>query len=106
NEWTLRLPALFASILIIASVYYLGREAGGHQIGLIAALLLLSSFYFVGNLRESSSDLYLTAFTAAALACWWRGYEGGAKCGGWWAVAGCWAGLGMATKGTSAGAML
>lgn len=100
NEWTLRLPALMAAILILVSVYYLGSEAGGPSVGLIAVLFLLSSFYFVTELRQPSSDLYLTAFSSAALACWWRGRRDDDGRFRWWSLAGLCVGLAGACKGS------
>ncbi len=99
NEWTLRLPALLAAVVILASVYYLGSEAGSPVVGLLASLFLLSSYYFVSELRQPSSDLYLTAFSAAAIAAWWRGSRETTSRGRWWLLAGLCVGLAGACKG-------
>lgn len=43
NEFWLRLPSLFASLLSIAGVIYLGRNLSGRKVGLAAGLLLAVS---------------------------------------------------------------
>lgn len=106
NEWTLRVPSLLAAALVVAAVYSIGSQAGGSQLGPLAVLLLLSSFYFASELRQPSNDLFLTGFSAAALACWWRGYQLTGSRGRWWAAAGVCAGLAIASKGPVALAVL
>jgi 4-amino-4-deoxy-L-arabinose transferase-like glycosyltransferase len=99
NEWTLRVPGLVAGALVLVVVYRFACEAAGWQAGVVAGLIILSSLYMVSELRQSSNDLYLTGFCAAALACWWHGYSRVASRGAGWRWAGFFAGLAIACKG-------
>jgi len=99
DEWTLRLPCLLLAGLLIAVVYRFGYEAAGPRGAVLASVLLLSSFFYVIELRKQSSDLYLAAFSACCLACWWQGYRSAASRWLCWPAAGLFAGLAMLAKG-------
>ena len=106
NEWTLRVPGIVAALLIITGVYWIAGEAGGRVVALLAPVLLLSSIYFAVELRSPSSDLFLTSFTTASLACWWRGYRYTRWRTHWWTAAGICCALAMSSKGPVALAVI
>jgi 4-amino-4-deoxy-L-arabinose transferase-like glycosyltransferase len=57
NEWALRLPSALAAGLTIFSVYRIGRTLENAKTGLIAAWLLLTTFYFIFWARVASADM-------------------------------------------------
>jgi len=99
DEWTLRAPGLLLAALLVAVAYRFGYEAAGRRAGLLAALFVLSSLFCTIELRKQSSDIYLAAFTAAALACWWQGYRRAERRWPSWPAAGLFLGLAMLSKG-------
>lgn len=99
DEWTFRLPGAIAGVIIIALTYSLARAAGGVRAGLLAALFLGTSMFFVVEVREPSTDLFLALFATCALASWWRGLAKPERRLEWWSITGLSVGLGLLTKG-------
>jgi 4-amino-4-deoxy-L-arabinose transferase-like glycosyltransferase len=71
NMWALRLPSALAGVLAVWSIYRLGRELKDKQLGLLSALMLLTTFYFVFWARTSSADMLNLAGTLFAIT-WYR----------------------------------
>jgi 4-amino-4-deoxy-L-arabinose transferase-like glycosyltransferase len=72
DEWMVRLPGALCALATVALVYGLGRGMGGRSVGLAAALVLCSSGFFVGEMRQASNDAPLAMFTSLALFAAWR----------------------------------
>ena len=102
DEATVRLPANAAAILCAVVVFFLGRALWGRRAGLLAAIVLLTTFDFAIEARWARPDMLLALFlTFAALAAWKIcAREGAARAPSAWAAA-FWAaiGLGVLTKG-------
>jgi 4-amino-4-deoxy-L-arabinose transferase-like glycosyltransferase len=72
DEWMVRLPGALSALATVALVYALGRRMGGRAVGLSSALVLCSSGFFVGEMRQASNDGPLVFFTTLALYAVWR----------------------------------
>jgi len=69
NYGTSRLPSVLAAIAVLAIVYALGVWLGGIRAGLISSAMLASSYIFFSFARMAMSDMLLTLWVTAALAC-------------------------------------
>ena len=69
NYGSARLPSVLAALLILAIVYLLGTRLEGKRAGLLAVALLASSYLFLSFARMAMSDMLLTLFVTASLAC-------------------------------------
>ena len=76
DERTVRLPGALAGALTVALIYAFGLRMGGRELALAAALVLCSSGFFVGEMRQASNDGPLAFFTTLALYAAWRRLEG------------------------------
>jgi len=72
DEWMVRLPSAMSALATVALIYALGRRMGGRAVGLSSALVLCSSGFFVGEMRQASNDGPLVLFTTLALYAVWR----------------------------------
>jgi 4-amino-4-deoxy-L-arabinose transferase-like glycosyltransferase len=118
DERVVRLPGALAGALTIALVYTLGLRMGGRELARSSALVLCSSAFFVGEMRQASNDCLLALFTTLALYAAWRKLEAPgepatqdhrasgreqsskpASAPGWCFVFYCALGLGFLTKG-------
>ncbi len=72
DEWIVRLPGAISALATVALVYAMGRRMGGRAVGLSSALVLCSSGFFVGEMRQASNDGPLVLFTTLALYAVWR----------------------------------
>jgi 4-amino-4-deoxy-L-arabinose transferase-like glycosyltransferase len=66
---TLRLPSAFAALLSISSLYLLGKQLFNKEVGLLAAWLLLTTYFFVFWGRVCSADMLNVA--GSLLAVYW-----------------------------------
>lgn len=57
NAFVLRIPSALSGLLAIWSLYRLGFFLGGKRLGLLAAWMMLTTFYFVFWARTSSADM-------------------------------------------------
>ncbi len=62
NEWTCRIPTAVCSILAVLALYVFTRRAAGERTARWAAILLLSSPYFIERSRWAEIDVPLTLF--------------------------------------------
>jgi 4-amino-4-deoxy-L-arabinose transferase-like glycosyltransferase len=106
NLWMLRVPGVLMTGMVFWSVYRIAADARGRRAGLCAALFLASSLFFVHEVRQPSSDLFLICFGSASLAAWWCGYRRPAARLAWWLASGALAGLACECKGPVALAVL
>ena len=97
NEWSARLPSALAGLLTVLIVYELGRLRFGARAGLWAALVLATSFAFLGAAHFANPDALLLAFSTLALAVFWHDVQSGGR--GWLGVVGAAAGLAVLAKG-------
>ncbi len=72
DEWIVRLPGALCGLATVALVYAMGRRMGGRAVGLASAMILGSSGFFVGELRQAGNDGPLALFTTMALYAAWR----------------------------------
>lgn len=106
NELTLRVPGAFAGVAIVALTFSLARQAGGIRAGLLAGAFLSTSPFFIIEVREPSTDLFLSLFVGCALVSWWQGLANPERRMMWWATAGSCVGLCSLTKGPVALAII
>lgn len=107
DEWIVRLPCALCALATVALVYALGRRLGGRSVGLASALILATSGFYVGEMRQAGHDGFLALFTTLALYAAWRLLEGedaGASArpraeGGWRLVFALAVGMGFLSKG-------
>ncbi len=76
DEWIMRLPGALAALGTVALVVGLGRRLGGREVGLAAGLVLVSSLFFISEMRQAGNDGPLTFFTTLALYAAWRRWHG------------------------------
>ena len=72
HEWTARLPSALAGVVTALTVFALGRQMAGPLAGMLAALVLVSSFLFFSAARLITPDMMLTACITLSLYCFWR----------------------------------
>ncbi len=72
DEWIVRLPSAICGLATVALVLALGRRMAGDSVGRAAALILCSTAFFVGEMRQASNDAPLAFFTTLALYAAWR----------------------------------
>src|SRR5262249_35445437 len=72
DEWVVRLPSAICGLATVALVLGLGRRMAGQSVGRAAALVLCSTAFFVGEMRQASNDAPLALFTTLALYAAWR----------------------------------
>lgn len=94
-----RMVSLVAAAGTALLVYALGRRLHSPELGLLAALITLTTLLFAFICKFGVLDPLLTFFTTAAIACAERAFAGGAKCGRWWLAAYAMAALAALTKG-------
>ncbi len=75
DERIVRLPGAIAGALTIALIYALGLRMGGRELALASSLVLCSTAFFVGEMRQASNDGPLAFFTTLALYAAWRRLE-------------------------------
>ena len=75
DEGIVRLPGAFAGALTVALIYAFGLRMGGRELALASGLVLCSSAFFVGEMRQASNDGPLAFFTTLALYAAWRRLE-------------------------------
>ncbi len=97
NEWADRLPSALASLLTLLTVHELGRRLFDARTGLWAALVLASSFAFLGAAHFANPDALLLAFSTLALALFWHDFHTAGR--GTLVGVGCAAGLAVLAKG-------
>ena len=66
NEWTMRLPSALASVGLVIVTYRLGRDFFDHRVGLLAALVLATSFRIWWEARWAHTDILFTFFFTTA----------------------------------------
>jgi 4-amino-4-deoxy-L-arabinose transferase-like glycosyltransferase len=57
SSWSLRFPSVFAGLLAIYSMYGLGTQLRDKRFGLLAACMLMTTYYFVFWARIASADI-------------------------------------------------
>ena len=69
NELAVRLPIAILSTFITFSTYYVGKKVISRKFGMISALVLLSSVFFLIFSHIAILDMVLTVFMTSALYC-------------------------------------
>ena len=98
NEFTLRLPSLFAALVSVAFVYLLGLRHAGRFQGVAAALLFMTTVSIAQAARMIQMDLLATAAVVATV--YW-GLAALERPRAWapWLATGLAAGVGFLAKG-------
>ncbi|MBI3246590.1 MAG: glycosyltransferase family 39 protein [Deltaproteobacteria bacterium] len=86
SEWSARFPNALFSALSVALTFWLGCRLSGREVGLLAALMLLTTPCFLEMSREAWVDPALAFFVLAAIASFasmyedeeWRGWRSAA----------------------------
>jgi len=95
NEFWARAVSALSGIGVVGVTYILGRSIRGQACGLVAALILLTSFQFVQVARLVTTDALLLLLIYLAIYGYLRVRNGAS--GWWYCVSGCCA-LGFMTK--------
>ena len=98
DEAIVRLPSALCALGMVGLVYALGRRIGGREVGTASGLALISTLFFVGELRQAGNDGPLAFFSALALYAAYRRLEIGSSPRWIWLFYAA-TGLGFLTKG-------
>lgn len=74
SEWSFRFPNALAALLCILSVYLFTSDRFGEETGLIASLILLTSFGFFAISHIVTIDMLFSFLLFAALLCFYQYY--------------------------------
>src|ERR1700730_9467872 len=69
NYGSARLPSVLAALLVLLIVYWLAVRLSGVRAGLVSVAVLASSYLFLSFARMAMSDMLLTLWITASLAC-------------------------------------
>ena len=98
TEFWSRAASGFSGIGVVALAYLLGKRLYDEgRVGLVAALILLTSYHFVSFSRFGTTDVILTLFTYLAIYAFVRLREGGGQ--RWWYLVWSACALAFMTKG-------
>lgn len=97
NEWSARLPSALAALLTVAVTYELGRRLFSTTAALLGAMVLGTSFAFLGAAHFANPDALLVAFSTLCLAFFWHDWKTGGN--GSLSAVGAAAGLAVLSKG-------
>lgn len=75
----IRLPSLLAGMVGVLATYLLAREVGGRNLGLLAALLLATSYWHVALSRMGFRAVWLPVIVAVTLALYLRAARTGSR---------------------------
>lgn len=81
SEFWARFPSALSGILVVLTTYLIGRTIHGKRTGLLAGLILLSSFGFVYESRNGTTNMVLTLFVFLGIYAYVRLRDGLQK---WW----------------------
>ena len=99
NYGAARLPSGIAALGVLAIVYALGIRYYGKMAGLISSAMLASSLLFVGFARLAMSDMLLTLFVTAGIACFAVAFGSQSEKSVWPSIGFAAIALGILTKG-------
>lgn len=97
NEFAVRLPALFLSIVILALVWSLAKKHSGDVVARFATVVLAGTLYFFLDAGTVMTDPSLIFCTTLCMVAFWRAVVDGEKFWAYAFFAGL--GLGMLAKG-------
>lgn len=95
NEFTARAVSALAGVGVVAVIYGIGNRQRGPACGLIAALILLTTFQFVQMSRLVNTDVLLVFFIYLAIYGYLRVKDGDRR---WWYVVSVSCALGFMVK--------
>ncbi len=78
HQWTARLWSALTGFLGVLTVFYAGGVLFGAEAGLYAALVLVSSFFYVGMAQLNTLDMGMTFFMTLALSAFMLAQRNGA----------------------------
>ena len=93
GEYAVRALGAVAGALTVVSIYYLGRDLFGRQVGALVALLLAVNPYHIYYSQEVRMYALATLFAVASLYAFWRAVSGGHW--PWWVAHALLTGLGF-----------
>jgi dolichol-phosphate mannosyltransferase len=102
HDWSARLVASTAAVLVVVLTYFWGRRVLGPGAALAGALVLCLSARFVYLGRLLTPDILLAACTVAALAAAHLAVRGPQLRRGWWLLSALACGLGVLAAGPTA----
>ena len=97
NEFAARFPSAIAAIGCILLVYELARKMFNYRTGLLAGIVLASSFEFCMIAHAATPDSVLLFFTVLTFYSFWIGSRNGSRA--WFIPTGVAAGFAVLTKG-------
>jgi len=97
SEFAARMPSVLCGMATVLAIYELGRSMFGPRAGLLAGLVLASSFEFCMLMHAATPDSPLLLFTALTFLFYWLGSRNGGR--SWFLPCGITTGLAMLTKG-------
>ncbi len=74
DEFSARIPSIVCGTLGVLVTYFWANSLFSARVGLMAGIILATSFLYAGMARTAGTDMMLTFFTTAALACFTTGY--------------------------------
>jgi 4-amino-4-deoxy-L-arabinose transferase-like glycosyltransferase len=103
HEWTARLPSVVAACLTVLLFYRSFRRVLGRRAGLLAVVVLPTSFAWLERVPSAEIDMLQVAWVSAALLCFLRALENAKNEGsqGWWLAALLCVAGGFLTKWTA-----
>lgn len=81
NEFATRLPSAISGVLLVGVTYLNGRAIYGQRSGLLAGLILLSSYGFMFHSRNGTTNMPLTLLIMTGILAYLRLRNGSQK---WW----------------------
>ncbi|MGB9178737.1 MAG: glycosyltransferase family 39 protein [Pyrinomonadaceae bacterium] len=96
KEFWARAASALSGIALVVVTYLLGKLAYNKQTGFLAALILLTSYYFLSFSRFGTMDVMLTLFTCLAIYAYLHLRDGNGR---WWYMACTACALAVMTKG-------
>jgi 4-amino-4-deoxy-L-arabinose transferase-like glycosyltransferase len=97
NEWAARFPSAVAVLLVVLTLYELGRQTFDARTGLLGGVILATSFSVLGAAHFANPDALLLVFTTLALTLFYHDYR--TDGGGWLVGVGIASGLAVLSKG-------
>lgn len=96
NEFGARAASAVSGITLVAFTYLIGRLSYNERVGLLAAIILLTCYYFLSFSRFGTMDVMLAFLLYLALYAYLRLREGNQK---WWYMVGVCCALALMVKG-------
>ncbi len=94
NEFAARLPVAVSATLLVFLTYLFAARFLGRRAGLLAGAMVALNPLFFGTARQMTMDIHQSLWFAAAMFCFFLGYQAPPGLGKWWYY-GMWASCGL-----------